>query len=139
MAIRTALYDNLVIFFRDQSITPEQQLNFARSFGPVETYAYAKGLDGIPEILPVVKEADDRAANFVDIWHSGVSFHEVPPMGQILCAKEVPDADGDTTLANMYMAYDALSDAMKSMIEGLKAIHTGERSYGASNSQVTLR
>ena len=60
-------------------------------------------------------------------------------MGQILYAKEVPDAGGDTIFANMYMAYDALSDAMKSMIEGLKAIHTGERSYGASNSQVTLR
>ena len=64
LAIRTALYDNLVIFFRDQSITPEQQLEFARRFGPFETHAYAKGLDGIPEILPVVKEADDRAANF---------------------------------------------------------------------------
>ena len=139
LAIRTALYDNLVIFFRDQSITPEQQLEFARRFGPVETHAYAKGLDGIPEILPVVKEADDRAANFGGIWHSDVSFHEVPPMGQILYAKEVPDAGGDTIFANMYMAYDALSDAMKSMIEGLKAIHTGERSYGASNSQVTLR
>ena len=137
--VRAALHDNLVIFFRDQSITPEQQLAFARRFGTIETHAYAKGLDGHPEILPVVKETDDRAANFGGIWHSDVSFHEVPPMGQILYAREVPEAGGDTIFANMYMAYETLSDGMKDMLQGLKVIHTGQRSYGASNSQVTLR
>ena len=62
--IRQALHDHLVIFFRDQTITPEQQLDFARRFGDIETHAYAKGLPGRPEILPVIKEAEDRAANF---------------------------------------------------------------------------
>ena len=137
--IREALHDHLVIFFRDQTITPEQHLAFSRWFGEVETHAYAKGLPGHPEILPVIKEAEDRAANFGGIWHSDVSFHEAPPMGQILYALEVPESGGDTIFVNMYRAYDALSDGMKALLDGLKAIHTGERSYGASNSQVTLR
>ena len=63
-AIRQALLDHLVIFFRDQDMTPDRHLAFARRFGDVETHRYAKGLDGHPEVLPVVKEADDRAANF---------------------------------------------------------------------------
>ena len=84
--IRQALHDHLVIFFRDQTITPEQHLAFSRCFGEIEKHAYAKGLPGHPEILPVIKEADDRAANFGGIWHSDVSFHEAPPMGQILNA-----------------------------------------------------
>jgi len=137
--IRQALLGHLVIFFRDQIITPEQQLSFARQFGEIEAHAYAKGLKGNPEVLPVVKEADDHAANFGGIWHSDVSFHEAPPMGQVMYALEVPRAGGDTIFANMYLAYESLSDGMKGFLSGLKAIHTGERSYGASDSQVTLR
>ena len=63
-AVRQALHDHLVIFFRDQKITPYQHLAFGRRFGEVETHAYAKGLASHPEILPVIKEAEDRAANF---------------------------------------------------------------------------
>ncbi len=137
--IRQALHDNLVIFFRDQHLTPAQHLAFARCFGEIETHRYAKGLDSHPEVLPVVKEADDGAANFGGIWHSDVSFHEEPPMGQILYALEVPKAGGDTIFVNMHRAYDALSDGMKMLLADLKAIHTGERSYGASDSQVTRR
>ena len=137
--VRQALHEYLVIFFRDQIMTPEEQLTFARRFGEVETHRYAKGLPSHSEILPVVKEATDRAENFGGIWHSDVSFHETPPMGQILYALEVPEAGGDTIFVNMYRAYDALSDAMKEMLDGVRAIHTGERSYGATDSQVTRR
>ncbi len=138
-ALQRALHENLVIFFRDQVITPEQQLAFARHFGALETHRYAKGLASHPEVLPVIKEADDRAANFGGIWHSDVSFHEEPPMGQILYALQVPDAGGDTIFVNMYKAYDSLSDGLKQLLEGRRAIHTGERSYGPSDSQVTRR
>ena len=138
-AVRQALHDYLVIFFRNQTITPDQHLAFGRLFGEVETHAYAKGLPSHPEILPVIKEAEDRAANFGGIWHSDVAFHEIPPMGQILYALEVPEAGGDTIFVNMYRAYEALSDTMKELLYGMKAVHTGQRSYGVSNSQVTLR
>ena len=137
--VRQALHDYLVIFFRNQTITPDQHLAFGRLFGEVETHAYAKGLPSHPEILPVIKEAEDRAANFGGIWHSDVAFHEIPPMGQILYALEVPEAGGDTIFVNMYRAYEALSDTMKELLYGMKAVHTGQRSYGVSNSQVTLR
>ena len=138
-AIRQALLDHLVIFFRDQSLPPDRHLAFARRFGEIETHRYAKGLDSHPEVLPVVKQADDRAANFGGIWHSDVAFHEKPPMGQILYALEVPDAGGDTIFVNMNKAYDTLSDGMKSMLAGMTEIYTGERSYGDSNSEVTRR
>jgi taurine dioxygenase len=114
-------------------------LAFSRRFGEIETHAYAKGLPGHPEILPVIKEVKDRAANFGGIWHSDVSFDEKPPMGQILYVLEVPGSGGDTIFVNMYRAYDALSDGMKALLNGLKAVHTCECSYGANNSQVTLR
>ncbi len=138
-AVRQALQDHLVIFFRDQTITPDQHLAFGRRFGTIETHRYAKGLDSHPEILPVVKEAEDRAANFGGIWHSDVAFHEVPPKGQVLYALEVPEFGGDTIFVNMYRAYETLSDGMKKMLEGRNAMFTGERSYGPSNSEVTKR
>ena len=138
-AVQRALHDHLVIFFRDQTISPEQHLAFARRFGDIETHRYAKGLDSHPEILPVVKEARDKAANFGGIWHSDVAFHEAPPMGQILYALEVPETGGDTIFVNMYNAYESLSDGMKKMLDGVNAIFTGERSYGPSDSEVTKR
>lgn len=137
--VKEALLEHLVIFFRDQTMTPERHLAFGRLFGEIETHAYAKGLPSQPEVLPFIKEAEDRAANFGGIWHSDVSFHEAPPMGQILYALDVPEWGGNTIFVNMYHAYDALSDGMKELLADLKAVHTGERSYGASNSQVTLR
>ena len=137
--IEKALHDHLVIFFRDQTITPDQHLAFARRFGDVETHRYAKGLDSHPEVLPVIKEADDRAANFGGIWHSDVAFHAEPPMGQILYALEVPDSGGDTIFVNMYQAYETLSDGMKRMLVGVNGVFTGERSYGPSDSEVTKR
>ena len=138
-AVRKALHDYLVIFFRDQKITPYQHLAFARRFGDVEAHRYAKGLKSHPEVLPVIKEATDRAANFGGIWHCDVAFHAEPPMGQILYALEVPEAGGDTIFVNMYRAYETLSEGMKRMLEGVNAVFTGERSYGASDSEVTKR
>ncbi|MBI09906.1 MAG: taurine dioxygenase [Rhodospirillaceae bacterium] len=138
-AVQKTLHDYLVIFFRDQSITPDQHLAFARKFGDVETHRYAKGLESHPEVLPVIKEATDRAANFGGIWHSDVAFHTEPPMGQILYALEVPEAGGDTIFVNMYRAYDTLSQGMKRTLDGINAVFTGERSYGPSDSEVTKR
>ena len=100
-AVRQALHDRLVISFRNQTITPYQHLAFGRRFVEVETHAYAKGLACHPEILPIIKEAEDRAANFGGIWHSDVAFYETPPMGQILYALDVPEAGGDTIFVNM--------------------------------------
>ncbi len=137
--IRRALLEHLVVFFRDQDLTPEQHLAFARRFGELDIHPFAAGLDEHPEILPVIKEADDPGGNFGGTWHSDVTFYENPAMGSVLYAREVPVAGGDTMFANMYMAYETLSDGMKRLLGGLRALHSAARSYGTENSRQTRR
>jgi taurine dioxygenase len=122
--IRSALLDHLVIVFRDQHLTPEQHKAFARNFGPLHVHPYimAKPISGHPEVLRVVKEKEDRKV-FGEKWHSDVSFLEKPVLGSVLYAIETPPKGGDTLFANMYLAYEALSEGMKGILESLVAIH----------------
>ena len=112
-----------MIFFRDQDLSPKQFLDFARCFGMPIEYPIVKGLDEFPEIIPVLKLEHERV-NFGGIWHSDTAYLDVPPMASMLVAREVPPAGGDTLFANMYAAYEALSDGMKRMLEGLVAINS---------------
>ena len=129
--VHQALLDNLVIFFRDQKITPEQHKAFGRRFGELDVHPYAKGLPEHPEILPVTKEAEDRGGNFGGTWHSDVTFYEKPALGSILYALDTPPFGGDTLFANQYLAYETLSDGLKRTLDGLTALHNASRSYGA--------
>ncbi len=122
-AIRRALLDQLVIFFRDQDLLPERFLAFARRFGTPVEYPLVKGIDGYPEIVRVAK-LEHETVNFGGIWHSDTTYLETPPMGTLLVAREVPPVGGDTLFANMYLAYETLSDGMKRLIEGLKGVST---------------
>lgn len=126
--IKRALLEYLVIFFRDQELTPEQHLEFARQFGTLEVHPIVQGKQGHPEIIEIVKEKGEQT-QFGDSWHSDNSFLECPSMGSILYAREAPPAGGDTLFANMYMAYDWLSDGMKRLLDGLVAIHTARDAY----------
>ncbi len=119
--IRQALLDHLVIFFRDQDITPEHHLAFGRHFGDVLEYPLIKGLEGFPEIMTVVKLENEKL-NFGGLWHSDTTYLEEPPMGSILVARELPPQGGDTIFANMYLAYEMLSEAMQKMLDPLKGI-----------------
>ena len=119
--IRQALLDHLVIFFRDQDITPDQHLAFAKRFGDIVEYPLVKGLEGYPEIMTVVKLENEKL-NFGGLWHSDMSYVEEPPMGSILLARELPPYGGDTIFANMYLAYEMLSDGMKKLLEPLKGV-----------------
>jgi taurine dioxygenase len=119
--IRQALLDHLVIFFRDQALSPEQYLGFARRFGEPVEYPFVKGIEGFPEIIAVAKLAH-QTINFGGIWHSDTTYLECPPMGSMLLAREVPPVGGDTLFASMYRAYDALSDGLKRVLEGLTGI-----------------
>ena len=137
--LRRALVDHLVLFFRDQALAPEHQLAFTRLYGPVLRVPYVKHLDEHPDIIAVLKEADERnISTFGNAWHSDFSFLERPPMGSVLYAREVPSHGGDTLFANMYAAYDALSDGMKRMLAGLGALHSG-RPYGRGGVPADLR
>jgi taurine dioxygenase len=127
--IEQALVESTVVFFRGQSLTPEQQKAFGRRFGDLHIHpAYPDLLDGHPEIMVI--RADENSKRIAgEQWHSDVSCDPEPPMGSILHMHEVPPVGGDTLFASMYAAYEALSDPVKRMLEGLTALHDGEHVY----------
>ena len=122
-AIRRAWLEHLVIFFPDQQLSSSQYLAFARSLGEPIEYPFLNGLPDAPEIIPVLKLEHERV-NFGGIWHSDTAYLEQPPMASMLIAREVPDVGGDTEFANMYLAYDTLSDGMKRLLDPLVAVNT---------------
>ena len=127
--IRQALLDYQVIFFRDQSMTPQQHRDLGKRFGRLHVHEYVNGLDEVPEVMPVIKTETDRF-NFGGTWHSDVSYHPTPPLGSILYALEVPEFGGDTLFANMYLAYETLPEGLKDLLGGRKAVNSSARIYG---------
>ena len=126
---REALVENHVIVVRDQVLTPAEQIAFGRRFGELDTHPFVDGSADFPEVIDIVTEPDDRA-NFGGGWHTDVTFLEQPDLGSILYAVEIPEFGGDTLFANQHAAYDALSDTMKGMLDGLSATHSADRQYG---------
>ncbi len=136
--VRQALLDHNVIFFRDQTLTPEQHRAFTRQFGEVVVNPIYAHVDGYPDIMPVVKEAHDQY-NIGDTWHTDMSYMEEPPLGSILYGRDIPDYGGDTLFANMYLVYDTLPQVLKEMIEGRKAYHSDRYLTGRINERNTGR
>jgi taurine dioxygenase len=127
--IRQALLTHLVIFFRDQHLTPEHHLALGRRFGPLQVHDFVEAMPDYPEILEVRKEPEETR-NFGSGWHTDVSYLERPSLGSLLYALEAPEYGGDTLFANQYLAYEMLSDGMKQMLDGLTAMHSARRPYG---------
>lgn len=127
--IRRALVENCVIFFRDQHLSPDQHLAFGRRFGELQIHDFVEGLADNEEILEVRKE-EHETRNFGGGWHTDVSYLEKPALGSVLYAREVPAYGGDTMFANQYLAYETLSDGMKSMLGEMRAMHSARKSYG---------
>ena len=126
--IHRALAENSVIFFRDQHLTPEQHLAFGRNFGDLHVHPAAPHAPGHDALMIVHADKDSARANG-EGWHSDVSCDPEPPMGSILYVKTCPPKGGDTLFASMYAAYEALSERMKSYLDGLVAVHDGEENY----------
>ena len=124
--LRQIWLDHNVVFFRDQNLPPARFLALARRFGAVVEYPFVQGLADHPEIIPVVKLPHERV-NFGGIWHTDTSYLEVPPMATMLVAREVPPTGGDTLFANMYLAYDTLSDGMKALLGGLHCVSSSAK------------
>lgn len=119
--VRAALLKYGVIFFRDQDLTPEQHIAFARNFGDLEVHPATPKDQPNPEILRIVHGPKSRGQE--NYWHSDVTWREEPSLGSILLAREVPECGGDTLFANMHLAYERLSEQMKRFCEGLTAVH----------------
>lgn len=124
--ITQALNEHHVIFFRDQDLPPKRQAAFAARFGPLIPYPMVKGLDGTDEVVPVVKNADERV-NFGGIWHADTTYLEEPPMGALLYAVEIPPYGGDTLFANMHLAFDTLSPSLQAYLETLTVIQNSAK------------
>jgi taurine dioxygenase len=128
--VHDALMDRLVIFFRDQTISVEEQKHFARRFGKLHTHpASPNVVSGHPEVMVIAADENSKYIAGED-WHSDVSCDPEPPMGTMLYLTEVPpDGGGDTMFANMYLAYQTLSEPIRKLVDGLSAIHDGEPFY----------
>src|SRR6476659_1130027 len=124
--IRQAWLEHNVIFFRDQDLPPARFLAFAKRFGEVVEYPFVKGIEGFPEIIPVIK-LEHETKNFGGIWHTDTAYLEIPPMGTMLIAREVPPCGGDTLFANTYLAYETLSEGLKRMLDGLIAVNSSAK------------
>ena len=125
-AIRAAWLEHLVIFFRDQTLEPAQFLDVAHRFGEPVEYPFVKGLDGFPQITPVIKLEHEKI-NFGGVWHSDTSYLDIPPMATMLIAREVPPVGGDTLFANMVEAYETLSPGLRRMLDGLTVVNSSAK------------
>jgi taurine dioxygenase len=125
-AIRRALLDHLAVFFRDQNLTPAQYRAFAARIGTPIEYPFVPGIEGFPEITPVLKRPD-QTINFGGVWHSDTTYLPEPPMATLLLARELPRVGGDTEFANQYLAYETLSDGMKSLLAGLRGVARSDK------------
>jgi taurine dioxygenase len=127
--IRDAFLRHLVLFFRDQKrLAPEEQIRFGRMFGPLHIHPAAPHLDRFPEVMIIHTGKESTYSNGQG-WHSDVSCEVEPPLGTMLQVQHLPQFGGDTLFANMYAAYDDLSEGMKQILEGLVAVHESEHVY----------
>ena len=124
-ALRRAFLEHLVLFFRDQRLTPEQLKAFTLRWGDFGSTPFVRTMDEHPEIIEVLKEADERrTANFGGSWHSDFSFQPEPPMATLLYAQEVPRCGGLRLFANQYMAYERPTAGLRGRLDALNAVHS---------------
>jgi len=124
--IRRAFLEHLVIFFRDQRLTPQALLAFARLFGEPMAYPQLKGLPDCPMVTAVIKRENEKT-NFGGIWHTDTAYLEHPPMGSLLYALETPPHGGDTLFANQYLAYETLPAHLKEKVDGLVGVNSSSK------------
>lgn len=128
-ALRAAFAEYGVLFFRDQVLTPEQQIAFAESWGKVVINRFFTPVEGHPQVAEVRKEPD-QTTNVGGGWHTDHSYDEEPALGSILYARELPESGGDTLFAGTSAAYDALSPGFQETLQGLRAVHSSRHVFG---------
>jgi taurine dioxygenase len=129
-AMRAAFAEHGVVFFRDQSITEQQHIDFARHWGAININRFFTAHSVFPEIALVVKEPDQQH-NIGGGWHTDHSYDFAPALGSILVARELPPQGGSTAFASMYAAYDALPPRLKAQVEGRQAVHSARHVFGS--------
>ena len=128
--IRETFIEHGLIFFRDQELTPDDHLRFAKRWGEININRFFAKVEGYDQIAEVKKDPDQKI-NIGGAWHTDHSYDQIPAMGSILLAKETPKVGGDTLFANMYKAYETLSNGMKKTLETMRACHSSRHVFGA--------
>lgn len=128
--IRQAFGEYGVVFFRDQTLTPEQHIAFAERWGEIDVNRFFTPHAEHPQIAMVTK-TPDQTVNIGGGWHTDHSYDPQPAMGSVLVARELPAHGGDTLFANLAAAYDALSDGLRKTLASLRAVHSNRHVFGA--------
>jgi len=128
--LRLLLERQVVCIEGDGNLAPDDQLAFARRLGPVQTYPFGKPVDGSLGVYRIVKEKDSTS-NFGGVWHTDSPYHRIPPAYTVLRAVEIPRHGGDTLVASMQAAYDALPPATKERVANLDGIFTATKVHGS--------
>ena len=128
--IRQTFIDHGLIFFRNQELTPDDHLRFAKRWGEININRFFTKVEGYEQIAEVKKDSDQEI-NIGGAWHTDHSYDQIPAMGSILLARETPKTGGDTLFANMYKAYESLSDGLKGTLESMNACHSSRHVFGA--------
>jgi taurine dioxygenase len=118
--LHAAFLEHHVICIRDQDITPEQQLAYARRWGPVFVHPYVESIEGHPGIMEIGDPND-----ITTTWHSDTTHAKQPPRASMLLARRVPSYGGDTAFANQHLAWEELSEGLRAVLLQLRAIHRG--------------
>tara|TARA_B110000503_G_scaffold43588_1_gene71268 strand:- start:1411 stop:2304 length:894 start_codon:yes stop_codon:yes gene_type:complete len=119
-AIKSILLEHMVIFLPDQSPTKEAHIRFGRHFGDLEGHP---NLSVDTDLPPELFQLQASKGGVADEWHTDLTFQEQPALMSILHMIKCPETGGDTLWTSLYAAYDELSDPMKSMCDGLTALH----------------
>lgn len=120
--LKALMLQRHVIFFRDQDISIERQIELCRLWGELEIIPFLPQHPDHPEVLHIKRDGNSKA--YENVWHTDVTWRECPSWGSMLRAVEVPELGGDTLWCDMYAAYDNLSRPLKRLVEGLEAVHS---------------
>jgi taurine dioxygenase len=130
--INAALLKHRVLFLRDQDISRQDHVAFARRFGELEDHPMVPSHPDAPGLVQIYKTPDVPNDRYENAWHTDATWREAPPMGCVLRCVECPPVGGDTMWANMVLAYEMLPEHVKAQIADLRARHSIEASFGAA-------
>jgi len=130
--IQDAWLAHKVLFFRDQDLTHQQHVDYGHALGEPEIHPFVASPEGHPEIVVLESTPDKFSA--AEFWHSDVTFSPSPPLGSILLGRVIPPYGGDTSWANMELAYELLDDDTKAIIDDATAVHSYVKAFGGGLS-----